>query len=175
MAGYYVYAHLRLDTGKVFYIGKGKSNRAYSKHGRNNFWKAIVNKYGYRVEIVANNLTEKDSFNKEIELISYYKDLGQCEANLTLGGDNPPSWKGKTFTVEHRKNLANNHKGYKLSQEQKRKIGTFHSKPVVDISTGFVWDSCKEAAETYGMNPTTLSNKLCGRKNNNTNLRYINE
>ena len=32
---FYAYAHFRLDTDTPFYIGKGKTDRSFSKAGRN--------------------------------------------------------------------------------------------------------------------------------------------
>ena len=87
---YYVYAHKRLDTDEIFYIGKGSKNRAYSKNNRNNYWFNIVNKYGYEVEILHSELEELDAFNKEIELIKTLHPV----ANLTKGGEG-----GNTFEL----------------------------------------------------------------------------
>ena len=39
-----LYQHERLDNNKVFYVGIGNITRAYSKHGRNQYWKNVVNK-----------------------------------------------------------------------------------------------------------------------------------
>lgn len=47
------------------------------------------------------------------------------------------------------------------------------SKPVVDLSTGIVFDSCEEAAYQMGHNPNTLRGRLRGWKRNNTNLIYL--
>ena len=38
---YYVYVHIDILNNKVFYVGKGKDDRAYSTH-RNLFWKEKV-------------------------------------------------------------------------------------------------------------------------------------
>ena len=38
---YYIYLHIKLDTGEPFYIGKGKLRRSSSKIGRNKWWKNI--------------------------------------------------------------------------------------------------------------------------------------
>ena len=67
---HYLYRHIRLDTGKPFYIGVGTKlnkfnsykqiyQRALSKHGRNNIWKKIVAKSQYEVEI----LLESDNYS----------------------------------------------------------------------------------------------------------------
>lgn len=85
-----VYQHLK-PSGEVFYIGIGISKkRAYSKYGRNKHWSNTVNKYGYEVQILTNNINYE--FAKEIEknLISYYrrKDLERGKlVNMTDGGE----------------------------------------------------------------------------------------
>jgi hypothetical protein len=84
---YYIYAHIRLDTNAIFYIGKGSGKRAYIKSNRSSYWKRIVNAHGYKVIFLEENLSEEDAFNFEISLIATYKSRGNCEANFTIGGD----------------------------------------------------------------------------------------
>lgn len=82
---YYVYTHIRLDTGKVFYVGKGKGRRAFWQNQRNKHWKAIVAKTGFDVHFVASGLTEEEAFQLEKETISYFGRVNL--ANYTDGGD----------------------------------------------------------------------------------------
>jgi hypothetical protein len=71
MKKYYVYTHLNPKTKEVFYVGIGKDNRAWNKWaGRNKFWDNYVNKYGFEVELIAENLTRNQAGKIEIELIS---------------------------------------------------------------------------------------------------------
>jgi hypothetical protein len=86
---YYVYCHFRKNQSKnePFYIGKGSGKRCYAKSNRSEFWKRIVNKYGYSIHIIKKGITEKDAFDLEIETILHYKSIGYCEANFTNGGD----------------------------------------------------------------------------------------
>lgn len=84
---YYIYAHKRLDTGDIFYIGKGSGKRAYIKSNRSQFWKRIVAKYGYEVMFLKEGLSEEEAFGYEISLIAYEKSNGKCCANFTIGGD----------------------------------------------------------------------------------------
>lgn len=84
---YYVYLHKK-PNGEVFYVGKGKGSRAYSPHGRNPYWKAVVNKHGYFVEIVQSGLQEWYAYELE-ELLTYYYGLkqdGGTLVNLCYGG-----------------------------------------------------------------------------------------
>lgn len=99
---YYVYEHKRLDTNEVFYIGIGTKklntacftniyHRAYSKRGRNRYWKHIVNQNkNYQVTILFDYNTKEEAIAKEIELIASHgrKDLEKgFLCNLTDGGD----------------------------------------------------------------------------------------
>lgn len=73
-----VYRHRRLDTNDVFYIGIGDNKRAYNKNARSVYWKRIVKKHGYNVEILVTDLSREDACELEILLIQEYgrKDLG---------------------------------------------------------------------------------------------------
>lgn len=85
---YYVYRHIRLDFNTPFYIGKGSTERAWSKD-RSPYWHNVVNKAGYRVEIIIKDLEESNAFQKEIEFIKFYRGLGYKLVNLTEGGESP--------------------------------------------------------------------------------------
>lgn len=87
---YYIYIHINLQTGEPFYIGKGKDNRYKSKSGRSKFWKNIVNKYDYDIMFLEENLTEDESFEREVYWIKRIgrKDLGLGPlVNFTDGGE----------------------------------------------------------------------------------------
>jgi len=87
---YVVYRHIRLDKNQPFYIGIGNEKRAYSKHGRSNFWKRIVEKTDYEVEILFENLTSEQAKEKEIEFIKLYGRVDNKTGilcNMTDGGD----------------------------------------------------------------------------------------
>lgn len=85
---YYVYCHKTLD-GIVFYIGKGKNNRAWSKFKRNPHWHNKVRKikYNFLVEIMYSNLTEGTAFKIEMREIKRELDSGTKLTNKTLGGE----------------------------------------------------------------------------------------
>ena len=86
-----VYLHRKLDTEEVFYIGIGISiKRSYSSKSRNVYWKNTVNKHGYTIEILYENITWEEACIIEIDLIRQYgrKDIGNGTlVNLTDGGE----------------------------------------------------------------------------------------
>ena len=120
---FYVYKHIRNDTGDVFYVGKGRKNRANRTDGRNEYWRRIVNKSGgFCVEYVAKNINEKQAFDLEIKTILDMKYKGICLCNLTDGGEGPA---GIVPTKEHKEKISLAKIGisrpFKVVQEARRK------------------------------------------------------
>jgi hypothetical protein len=110
-----VYRHIRLDTNQVFYIGIGKTEkRAFSKESRNDLWKKIVNKSGYKVQILAHPDTWEEACDLEKLLISEYGryDLGTgILANMTDGGDG-----NQNYSEQVRRKIGNGHRGKKFKK-----------------------------------------------------------
>ena len=88
---YYTYAYLRSKTsetaeaGTPYYVGKGKKGRAYNYHRR-----TPVPKDKNNIITLKENLSEKDAFAHEKEMIQFYgrKDLGTgILMNWTDGGE----------------------------------------------------------------------------------------
>lgn len=85
-----VYLHKRVTDKKVFYVGIGSKDRAFVLQGRSDWWHRVVMKYGYEVDIIAENLTSEEAGKMEVSLISKYgrRDLGEGYlVNLTDGAD----------------------------------------------------------------------------------------
>ena len=147
---FYTYCHIRRDTGKIFYVGKGSNNRYRDIHNRSKWWKSIYNKTEVDFLILAYWETEEDAFSHEKLLISCIPNL----CNLTDGGDgasgfrhskesrekrsaalikwhkeNPEaakSWANKRaptlYTEERRKSLSDRRKGISVSEVTRKKI-----------------------------------------------------
>jgi hypothetical protein len=101
---FYNYLHIK-PNGDVFYIGKGKGNRAWSKDRENTYWWRVVKKYGIKVKIIANWTDENKALNFEKFLIASSKNFNFKLTNLTDGGENPPSQKGKIRSLEMREKM----------------------------------------------------------------------
>lgn len=66
---YYVYGHIRPDNNTYYYIGKGRERRAYLK-SRNQLHDEVMNKYGLKIEIIKDNLTEEEAYQEEYNVIN---------------------------------------------------------------------------------------------------------
>ncbi len=119
---YYVYAHINPLKNEIFYIGKGKDNRAYVKYNRSKWWKKTVNKYGYIIDILEEELTEKQVIERERWYINRIgrKDLGKGPlVNMTDGGEGSEGYK---YSKKTRKKMSNAKKGKKHSEETRKKM-----------------------------------------------------
>lgn len=125
----YLYRHVRLDKNEPFYIGiggdeEGKYERAYNKKHRTNYWKYIINKTEYRVEIILDNLTWEKACEKETEFIKLYKRKDSENGilvNLTNGGD---GIYGVIRSKETCSKISKTHKGSKHPMYGKKRPGS---------------------------------------------------
>lgn len=102
---FYTYLHYTKDTNVIFYVGKGKKDRCLQTNDRSEWWNNVVNKHDYYIVIESINLTEKEAFEREIELIAKYgrRQFGGTLVNLSDGGEGVS---GKVWTDEERKKLS---------------------------------------------------------------------
>jgi hypothetical protein len=130
---HYLYRHIRLDKNEPFYIGVGTKrekkpncftciySRAFSKAKRTKFWKKIVEKSNYIVQI----FLESDDYQfielKEKEFIKLYgkkKDGKGTLCNIFDGGSS--NFKSdKHLTIEHKLKLSSKNKGVKRTEESR--------------------------------------------------------
>ena len=140
---YYTYAHSTPD-GKVFYIGKGVGDRAFSKSDRTLGWRAAVSKFrGYAAQILADWSTEDEAFEHEKFLIKCFREMGHELVNQTSGGKGPLDY---CRTEEARKKTAEKVRGFKHS-----KITCPHCGTVGGATSMKRWhfDSCTGAHPKY--------------------------
>lgn len=121
-ADFYTYIHRRASTGEVFYVGKGKGQRAHSRKCRSELWRRIVAKHGLVVEVVAFFFKEADAFDHERMLISEHRAAGAVLANMTDGGDGASGAK-RSDETKRRMSEARKGKGLgPLSPEHRAKM-----------------------------------------------------
>jgi group I intron endonuclease len=119
---FYTYIHVTGDKagepGRVFYVGKGKSKRAWVTR-RSAFWNNVVAKHGYDVKICCFWESENDAHEHEKLLISCFRDMGLKLANLTDGGE---GMSGYSASEETRKKMSDARKGQVFTEETRIKI-----------------------------------------------------
>lgn len=135
-----LYLHTKSESKEVFYVGIGNARRPYAKgKRRSKLWRRVVNKYGYEVIILADNLTREQACDMEKYLIKYYgrRDLGTGTlVNMTEGGEGSKGYitseetkakqsaanKGKIRSAETKANISKARTGTKASEETKAKM-----------------------------------------------------
>lgn len=155
---YYLYRHIRLDKNEVFYIGIGKIDTTYNtfncnykrafekKKSRNEYWKNIVSKTDFKVEILYHTESEEEIQKKEIEFIELYKDT-LC--NLTEGGYGITSYRHTKETIEKIRKASS---GRGHTKETIDLLNTYKFKKVImyNDEKEFIFDSRTEAAKFLG-------------------------
>lgn len=148
MKRFYVYEHRRLDTGAVFYVGKGAGARARVTFDRNRYWRRVADKHGWDVRVVCRTDDEDLAFLAEVELIDLHRRLGSPLTNMTDGGEGMAGYRwpadvlarraekqrgqarpsvsaalsGRPKSVEHRRKLAAARRGSSASPEARAKM-----------------------------------------------------
>ena len=172
-----VYIHRRLDTNKVFYVGVGvNEKRAFQKRGRSVFWRSIISKTNYSVEIVKRDLSQEDAFELEIFLISLYgrQDIKTgILCNLTNGGDGR---KNIIVSLDTRKKLSSaglkkNKKKLKRTTEKQTK----KCQKVIDKNTGVIYNTIIEASNVANITLRHFKRCLYGDRPNYTSFELVNK
>lgn len=120
---FYVYEHIRPDTNKIFYVGKGSLARINSTKDRNKYWNNIVNKVGsFTSKIVYQCNDEELIFLVEIERIHQLKLVGIKLTNMTNGGEGISGLKHTEEAKEKVRQAALKRIHPKHTEETKEKI-----------------------------------------------------
>ena len=183
----YIYKHIRLDNNDVFYVGIGSKKRTTSKRSRNPFWKNIVNKHGFKVEIIEEVDSWEEACEKEQFWIKYYGRKNINEGNLVNMTDGGEGTFGRKFSDETKNKISKSKKGQKLAEETKNKIsesnkGKNRVKPnnfsekmrQLRLGTKRTEESKLKQSiktkETLSKIKNKLSEKSQGEKNSNSNI-----
>lgn len=143
MRKFCVYVHRRLDTGAIFYVGKGFGRRPHTKQGRSQYWHRIVNKHGYSVEIVLDNVPEPCAFTYEMALIAAIGRDNLC--NATDGGQGTS---GRIVSASQRAKCSASNKGTKPHPVSIELARLKNSKPI-GTTCGLKFPSATEAAKHF--------------------------
>jgi len=102
---FYVYQHLRKDNNTPFYIGKGCKDRAWRKKRNNKGWNNVVNKVGFKIEILEYFKDEKEAIKYEHQLIKEYRNCGIELVNQTQYSEGGTSY-SYTYEVKQKQSLG---------------------------------------------------------------------
>lgn len=177
---FYVYKWYNIETGEIFYIGKGCKKRAGQKSKRNKLFLDYISKNKCTYEIMEYFDDETKAYERELELI---KELNPI-CNIALGGyggfsivwtDELREWKSKNNPMkddERRKNMSINNP--MKNKEIATKVGISHRKiPIINgkefkdvyeaskyysVCKGTIWSWCQRGYDTYG-NPCHYKNE----------------
>lgn len=83
---FYVYEWFKVETGEVFYVGKGSNDRYRVTRNRNEHFKRVYNKYECDVRIIHKDLTEEEAYELEAHVIKKYREAGYELTNMSDGG-----------------------------------------------------------------------------------------
>ena len=126
---HYTYAHIRNDTGKIFYISLGSvSHRYKTKEKRNNYWNNIVaGCNGFSAIKLAFWETRQEAADHEKLLIASFKDMGYKLANMSLGGESGAFGVKRSNETKEKmsidqKGKLNRGRGWTHSEETKAKM-----------------------------------------------------
>lgn len=83
---FYVYLHRRNDTNEIFYVGKGRGDRAESVLSRTLKWYSVACAVGRTIEYLATGLSEDAALKLERETIASMRGAGGSIVNVSSGG-----------------------------------------------------------------------------------------
>ena len=113
---YYIYVH-RDNNGKTFYIGKGKTSRAFDQD-RSQKWYEKANG-GYWVEIIADNLDEQTALFTEMCII---KALNPGLANTKVVTEVITKTRYSKDLLQLQQEVSNNSEQIKKNKEKIKKL-----------------------------------------------------
>jgi len=168
-----VYFHLTPDTREVFYIGIGDKKRAYSKSGRNKYWKKKVDKHGFPIVlIILENLTSEKAAEYEKLWIKFYglENL----TNITPGGDGV---KGFYHTIESRTKISNSLKGLKRTEREKQIVSELKRDKTLRVFHhelhGYKICTQLELRKQFNLDSSGISAVVTGKRNQHGGWRLI--
>jgi hypothetical protein len=102
--------------------------RISKRTSRNVYWKRIVAKHGFRIEVLKEFVNEQVAHSYEKTMIAHYRSIGQAEANICDGGEGTTGLRFNHSDATKRKigqsgiGRIGYFKGKKLSAETKEKM-----------------------------------------------------
>lgn len=170
---FYVYEYFVIETGEVFYVGKGKGKRYLETKRRNKMFIDFYRTHNCDVRIVYEGLSEEEAFSQEKALIKYYRENTDYRlTNQTEGGTGGYTLKYKTEEEikDYRQKLSNALKGTRVGANNPMYGKSWHeNKTQEEIEE--IYKRVSEKNKNY--KPTEETRRKMSdsaRKRDNTNL-----
>src|SRR5215831_16976339 len=132
---YCVYRHIK-PNGDTFYIGISNNlSRPFNKINRTSFWKKIVSKYNYEVQILKKSLSKEEAMELEKILISWYGRIDNKSGvlcNMTDGGDGVLNISPETSLKKSNAQLGKKNHRWGLRGELNKQFGIPRKKEDID-------------------------------------------
>ncbi len=157
---YYVYAYIRKSDGTPYYIGKGKSNRAYDKRHHT----VRVPKDKSKIVFLERNLTDLGALAIERRLIRWWgrKDLGTgILHNRTDGGDGAG---GMVVSDETKNRISKTLSGIKKSEITKNRMALSQTGKVLSEETKNKISETKRGRKQTEEHKRRISEAKIGKK-----------
>lgn len=164
---YYIYEWFIVETGEIFYVGKGTHLR-YRVRKHNQFFNDMIKRYHCDSRIIKEFETEKEAFDYEFERIAELKSQGQCVCNISKGGVGGSTkwWTDELKDTYSRKNVMKSEdqrnrmkKNNPMKDPQIAEKANAQKRKAVIIN-GVEFKSVKEVRDHYGVSQTTV-NEWC--------------
>jgi hypothetical protein len=170
---HYLYYHFNPITKKLFYVGVGYKNRAYTfKWGRSKHYCNYIKKHGDPIVIIRYQNLEVDyAYELEERLIKKFGRVGiepnGILINKSSGGKTSGNGVKQIRNPEWNSNISKAKKGKPQHNELgKKAIGNKNSKPVnqYDLNGVFIkeWKSQLEASKCLNINYQSINNCVMG-------------
>lgn len=162
---YYVYEWYVVETGEVFYVGKGTGNR-YKVRKHNKFFNDMLKRNNCESRIIKEFDTEKEAFSYEFLRVNELKAIGQCVCNIYNGGfGGSTEW----WTDELREEYSDkNAMKSEIQRKRMSKNNPMKDKSIADkvnakkripvIVGETEYPSVKAVCEKYGVSAPTVNN-----------------
>ena len=172
-----VYTHSK-PSGEVFYVGKGKPWRPYSRFSRNKLWLSVVDEHGdFDVNIIEADMEEQEAFELEMLLIEELRESGLSLCNITNGGRGA---NGYRHTAETRAKISRANKGRPrsaahcdaISLAKRGKVPKNKCKQIRCLDTNVVFESISQAARDLNISAGGICSMLKGRRKTAGGYRF---
>lgn len=171
---FYGYKHWTLeDTPRCFNVGKGLQKRPWQTRNRSHKWRAIVKRFGLRVEVCVGPVTNEEACAWEIEQIAKEGTFSECHlhdsddigCNFTKGGEGVVGRRHDEVTKRRISEASRNRKATEQARANMRKAQSKRRIVQYDLHGNVVaiYPSQAEAERLTGNAASNIS-KCCRRK-----------